>query len=461
MRRCFTVMAALLFAGSAVGVRAQEMDPLLKLLIENKVITQEQAVAVQAQYDQQKRETKEQAKQVATEVVSQAKPDLGVLKGLSIGGTYYLSYQNGIAYSAASPSADRTDAYNKFTLKRGYLDVQKEITPWFKTRFTPDITQDSNGQFNLRMKYFFADFHWKGNDFISSPHIEVGMCHNPWLDFEESINVYRMQDTMFLERNGIFASADLGVMFGANFGPPLPKSYQDEVSKSYPGRWGSFQVGLYNGGNYTAAERNTNKAAMVRFTLRPLPDYLPGLQLSWLGISGKENLTPTDATKVPWVGKRIYPDWRLSNWFLSYQHEHFTLTGQYYTGRGNSSGSAIYTDKDYVPGKVDPDLIYTARRQKGYSYFGEVKFPGSKKWSLMARYDHFDPDTEGVYDVQHKHDIQDRTIVGVAYRLYKNNIVLFDYDLLKHKGEYLDTKSGLYKRIPDEGRFQLTLQIKF
>ena len=41
---------------------------------------------------------------------------------------------------------------------------------------------------------------------------------------------------------------------GALIGPKLPKSYQKQVSKVYPGLWGSVAIGLYNGGGYHAPQ---------------------------------------------------------------------------------------------------------------------------------------------------------------------------------------------------------------
>ena len=52
----------------------------------------------------------------------------------------------------------------------------------------------------------------------------------PWLDFEEHINNFRMQDTMFMERNGLFNSADVGVMAGGNLGRHDVDDYQKNVS---------------------------------------------------------------------------------------------------------------------------------------------------------------------------------------------------------------------------------------
>lgn len=460
VKRFMWWMVAGMFCAFASGARAQELDPLLNLLIENKVITKEQAAAVQAEYDKRKAGAKEEVKQAAQEEVAKAKPNLGDLSGVKVGGRIFYSFQDGESFSATSPSKDKTDAYNKFVLKRAYIEISKDITPWMRAQITPDIYQDAAGNYNFRVKYAMGLFHWNGGSFVAKPEIEAGIVHTPWLDFEEGINAYRVQDTMFMERVGVITSSDAGVMLSGQFGGELPKSYQDDVAKKNPGRYGSFAVGFYNGGGYASVEANTNKTFQARLTYRPLPDYLPGLQVSGFCVAGRGNTAPKKFDKDPFNRREIYPDYRVLAGMISYQHEHFTLTAQTFEARGNPGGTRYYSDKDYIPGKVDPAYIFQSRYQKGYSFFGEAKLPSDKKWSVIARYDHYDPDTKGIQEVGHLYDVQNRFITGVAYRLFKENLLLLDYDQLSHDGVYKN-KDGIYVGIPTERRVQLSLQLKW
>jgi len=450
--------------GQAQGNSLEEIKAQLKQA--QDAIKQQQAVIDALQ---QRLAALEQAKAPAAQALEAAKskPNLGDLSGLKIGGTYFLSYQNGVTFNPGSNSDDKTDNYSKFTLKRGYLTVEKDFTPWLKTRYTADLFQDStSGQFNLRTRYLYADFLWKGNNFFYKPDMEVGMVHTPWIDFSEGIQPWRMQDTLFLERVGVFPNGDVGLTVGGSFGGAMPQAYQDEVSNKYAGRYGSFQIGLYNGGGYTAAEKNSNKVPMVRISVRPMPDLAPGLQLSVYGADGKGNVADTYWTKDgPFKGREVYPDFKVFDGALSFQHKYFSLMGEYYQGRGNAAGTAYYKDTDYVAGKVNPSLVFQARYQRGYSFFGQVRFPEERKWAIIGRMDYFDPDTKGVLDVQNNRDVQRRWITGVAYYLFKENIILVDYDVLQHSNYFLNkTKAnpaGTLEKIPNEGRFQVTLQIKF
>lgn len=351
-----------------------------------------------------------------TEAMSEDGKDIGdivkAFKGVKIGFLWYLSYQSG------ENGKGLGEDFNQFTIKRGYINISKKITPWFSVRVTPDINQmkdDENnydGSFTVRLKYMYGKFNLPDYAFFTKPYIEVGMVHMPWLDFEEHVNFYRCQDTMFIERNHTFNSADLGVTFVSLLGGTMDEEYQHKVNHYYPGRYGSMAVGIYNGGGYHAHEENENKALEGRLTIRPLPDVVPGLQLSYFGIYGKGN-------------KETEPDWTVNLPFVSYEHENVTLTGQYYWGTGNQKGD----DKN---------------KKEGYSFFTEIK--PSKKISIIGRYDYFDPNRDA------DKDENERYIAGLVYHFHKHqkNMIVLDYDHVKYKDSSLS----------DDKRIQLTLQVK-
>jgi hypothetical protein len=340
------------------------------------------------------------------------------LKGFKFESLWYLSYQSG-------EEKDGTD-FDRFALKRGYLTVKKTITPFLSARLTADITQvkdepDSvtgkvsnyDGSVAVRLKYLYGQFNLPDFGFLTKPNIEFGLVHMPWLDYEEHVNFYRLQDTMFVERNHTFNSADAGITFTSLLGGTIDDDYQKRVTKYYPGRYGSMSVGIYNGGGYHASEKNEDKVIEGRLTIRPLPDILPGLQFSYFGTAGKGN-------------KDTEPDWRTNLGFISYEHEYITMTGQYYWGKGNQGGS-------------------DENKKKGHSLFAEIK--PMEKISLIGRYDHFDPNKNV------SSDENDRYIFGIAFILDKphHNMILIDYDTVKYD------QPGM----KDDKRVQLTLQIHY
>ena len=338
------------------------------------------------------------------------------LRGLKIGTTTYVRYE----YIERHDGAGGLTDISRFNLKRGYLDIRKPITDYLSFRVTPDVHQDDTGDWKVRIKYLHAKFTAEGNEFFGKPYAEVGIAHMPWLDFEEHINRFRMQGTMFVERNGLFNSADLGFVVGANLGSELSDDYRDNVNDHYAGRWGSFQLGMYNGGGYHGAANNNSMALEGRLTLRPLPDVVPGLQFSVLGITGKGNTSGA-------------PDWNVLNGMLSFESQYFNATGQYYDGAGNQKGTAV-------------SAAGSATEQSGYSVFAEVQVPEHDEYSVFSRYERFDTDVNDATT-----DIRKRFIVGFAWQFYKGNYWVVNYDRLQH------SVAG----IPTEYSVEVTLQVKY
>jgi hypothetical protein len=328
---------------------------------------------------------------------------------VSVGGLFYLSYQNGTA---------STGDFSRFVIKRGYINVEAKLASFLSARITPDVVQLADGDVELRLKYAYAKFsaaHDAG--FIRKLEAEIGIAHTPWLDFEEHVNLYRMQDPLFPERIGLFNSADFGVTAMGLLGGVMPDDYQKSVSRHYPGRYGSFAFGVYNGGGYHANEANENKAVEGRLTIRPAPDSLPGLQVSYFGVHGKGNLASE-------------PEWSTNVVMASYEHRRFVATATWLAAVGNQSGTAVDAEGQSLDGR-------------GWSLFGEAKLRPS--WSVIGRLDRFEPDTSA------PESVQKRYIGGIAYHLGGGNELLFDYD--RRELESPGTRA--------DSRVQLTVQVSF
>ncbi|MDD5434324.1 MAG: hypothetical protein PH343_02720 [Nitrospira sp.] len=313
------------------------------------------------------------------------------LEGLSIGGVAYLDY------SIGTKDGNGTD-YNKFSLTRGYINIKKDVNPWLKLRITPDVTQitstnSQKGDMELRMKYYYADFLLPDSEIFTDNVLRAGLEPIPWIDFLENINTYRMQGSQFQERFGNINSADFGIGLLGNFGGKLSKESQDVVGYStpYSGKYGGYYIGVYNGGGYNAVEENTDKVIEGRITLRPMPNLIPGLQLSYFGLSGKGN-------------KDTNPNWNTHTLFLSLQNRHAVLTGEYVQAKGNQKGED-QNDK------------------KGYSIFADINVPSYSNLAVMLRYDVWDPNTNS------SKDEEQLFIGGVRYKLYNNNYLLAAYEL--------------------------------
>jgi Phosphate-selective porin O and P len=274
---------------------------------------------------------------------------------------------------------------NSFNVTRSYINVTGNISHVVAFRVTPDVAREINaasslnGSLEFRIKYAYAQFNL--DDWMTKgSYARLGIQQTPWLDFAEGIYRYRFQGTMFVEREGYFASADAG----ASFHYQLPSNY------------GDVHAGVFNGENYNRAEANDQKAFMVRATVRPLPAGLPVLR----GIRGS----------VFYDGDHYVKDADRNRFIASVAFEHPYI-----------NASVEYLDTKDRPSTSIADLQVDGR---GYSIWATPRTP--KGWEGLIRYDHLRP------NALFASRVRNRTIVGVAYWFPHQGTVtsalLLDYD---------------------------------
>ena len=423
------------YAGGAQTVQ----DPLLQVLIKKGILTPQEAAQIKAEADrlaqQQKQEVVKEASQAAAKEASIPKS----LKGLSISGLGYIHYDVGMK----PLPGDREDSFNEFTLGRGYLTVKKKINPWMSGRITMDLTRKHDGDWEYRLKYLYAELDPRDMGFFTNMKMEIGQGHNPWLDFQEHVNPYRAQGTMAIERAGVFNSADLGVSLRGFFGGKLPDAKAKTGNPHYAGLYGSWHLGVYNGSGYHQGEVNGNKAFEARVTVRPLPYLIPGLQISYLGMFGEGAKKYNDDS----------PDYMVNMGYISLENPMYILTAQYFRTTGNAAGKWVKLLDD---GSIKDEL-----ETEGYSFFGRVKIPMAPRFSVFARYDHFDQDKDDDIANDTAYDL---FMGGIAYDIFKGNYVMAVYQTI----DYDDNVAGRGKvpsaekvNLGDDQQFQLVYQLKF
>src|SRR5208337_2792628 len=247
----WAVIVALTFV--APPAWAADRDPLLEVLIRKGVLTpgeadqvQKEAKALEKEKEkkaekqvenkvdnkvansEQKVTTEVDQKVAAVEKKVEAKTAANwpeglnpVLKGWKFGILWYLGYTVGDTPTFMGPKVkignnvftrnnDGHVGINKFYLERGYVTVEKEITPWLSARSTTDLTEYAStaakpdveaGDWKLRQKYLYGEIR-PGNlgDVLTQNKLEFGLGHNPWHDWAESFYPYRVQGTIPIER---------------------------------------------------------------------------------------------------------------------------------------------------------------------------------------------------------------------------------------------------------------------
>ncbi len=416
-----TALLSMYISGTAI---AGDRDPLLDVLISKGILTPQEADQVQQEVLARQQRHKKPQDKTAPETRG----------GLKINVLGFVDYSAG----EKGGTGDTQSGFNHFTLTRGYLTIQKAIQPWLGARLTTDIHQDGDGSWLTRIKYLYAEIAPPDCGLLTGMKAEIGQGHAPWLDFEEHVNTYRAQGTMAIERAGVFNSADLGLNLRGDFGGKLGDAKARTGNSHYNGRYGSWHVGVYNGGGYHAAEANGNKVIEGRLTWRPLPDALPGLQFSYLGLNGKGNRKNGD----------LWPDFIVNQGMISYEHSKFIFTAQYFTTKGNAAGTWV---------NAGNEALDTA----GYSFFGTYRLPApAQKLAAFARHDHFDADDNNDMAADATYSLY---MGGLAYDIYKGNMVLLNYERTsygadsggKGKAPAVDNNLG------DDHRVQVVYQLKF
>lgn len=274
---------------------------------------------------------------------------------VDISGQFFLAYE--VDRVAGRRSSE-------FALERGYITFRHRLSDRVLVRYTQDVTVDEEGDgigdIELRLKFAFVQYNPDDVGFFTRPALQLGVVPRPWIDFEQRVNDYRLQGAMPGERDKLYRSADYGLLFTTHLGGVLPDEARGDMSSDFAGKYGSFALGVFNGGGYDALENNTNKAVEGRLSIRPLWDRLPGLQLSVFGVTGKGNIPES-------------PDYDLGGGALTLQGRHGNVVFQGHKGRGNIDGSFV-------------DAALVARRHWGWSAFGEYVLPGSPL-RVIGRYD--------------------------------------------------------------------------
>lgn len=268
-----------------------------------------------------------------------------------------------LSYVQYDAELENRQGFNAFDLTRGYININGQLSSNVRFRITPDVRRvtDSTlaGALVLRIKYAFLEY---DNLTGARSWVRFGAHQTPWLDFEESINRYRVQGSVFSEREGLIpGSSD----FGVGLFTPV-------------GKFIDIQAGVYNGEGYAQTDANKFKSAQGRLTLRPFAGRGIANGFRFSGFYSKGWYAANRPRDVGIV-------------MGSFEHTHLVGTLQWLNAKENPNALA--------PRDID---------RSGASGFVELR-QGMAGWAAIARVDALDPD-ESLAD-----NSQRRVIAGGAY----------------------------------------------
>jgi len=407
MKKAATILALgiLLVMFSAPAAQGGEIDMLIRKLVEKGTLTNSDAETlrhgIQKETEKKQAEleaaTKEAATEVAKREVKSKEFELPKgLKGVSIGGTYFLEYFS--QEFDDEPGGPKSD-FDSFKVERAYITIKKKFAKWFSSRVTTDITYDKSRDesgseaseigWEVRLKYAYGLFDF--DDLGGQPlrlQNEFGLVHTFSDMYDAALWPYRPQGKHYLDRHSIMASADFGLNTHLMIGGIMDKEFQKRVSDKFAAKWGGLWAGIYNGSGYTKAEENEKKAWEIAGYIRPfnMVNTLEGFRIGAHILRGESNEFLAGTTD--------YEDWEINQVMASYQHEYFTIMGQHYAGKGED------TEDD-------------ENNRSGYNIAAFIRMPFDKKFRVFGRYIIYDHDKDAS-------NLKEKTsIFGLSYDLAK------------------------------------------
>ncbi|MGD0484940.1 MAG: hypothetical protein ABSB58_09880 [Gemmatimonadales bacterium] len=312
----------------------------------------------------------------------------------SVSGVAYAQWMYTLANDTLKADSNITHI-NNFDITRAYINVNGSFAGGVKGRVTGDVYRVADGSLAYRLKYAFVSWTPEGSPLT----IRFGQTFMPWIDWEESLNNYRMQGTMPMERAGYLTSSDFGLAVDGSFSHDLF----------------NFQAGVYGGEKYNGALGDQRKDFAARASYRLLATD-DGSRVGGLRVTGYAHVgaPTTGGQRNRFMG------------MVSYRSNDVTLAAEYGSITDSTTGGASAIGGGGV--------VAAAHQKKAtlLSVYGVYHFPGTR-FSLIGRADVLNTNTADT-TVQSK---STRIIAGAAYQLSPNLRLLADVDLLGYKSGYV------------------------
>jgi hypothetical protein len=312
---------------------------------------------------------------------------------------------------------------SEFEVRRAYINLVGSFSDLIVVRVTPDVASrlatsltgasvapdvkaatSLDGSLVLRLKYAYGQLNLdRLGAAAKGAWIRLGQQQTPYIDMMEGIYRYRFQGTIFVERQGLLSSSDVGL--AGRFG--LPAGY------------GEIHLGYYNGDTYSRPEVNDQKALQLRASLRPFPQQsmLKGLRL--------HGFYDHDSPVVGGARERLVAS-------ATFEQRYANLGFEYVSAEDRASGLAA------APTTHARGFTVWLTPRTSFGLEG------------LLRYDHYEPN--------HATGATKReTIVGLAYWLPATRAPLTAALLVDYDGVDYDAALGR----PDEKRWELKALLSF
>ncbi len=274
---------------------------------------------------------------------------------------------------------DKTVTDAGFSVDRGYVRYAYQFTDTIKGQWTADFYSDKTSNYvngaGIKLKESYVDLPF----YLPESKLTVGLQKNyVGLIYDYD---YRIIEKEFIDKNGIDASADNGIILNGYF----------------PMGYGSYEAGIYNGEGYKkelSPDINTEPAFVADVRVIPVPGIT-------VGGSYKSELQGT----VTPIGNTAYNKNHLAVGMLRTAYGPFDMWAEYIGQNVDTYSTTTNT--------------YTNVKKSGYSIMPSYQI--TPEWTVLARYDSWDPNKDKA------NDKVATTIIGVNYALTKGVLLQLNY----------------------------------
>jgi phosphate-selective porin OprO and OprP len=331
MNRIFlTLLVILVFIST--NSKSQTNNDILNLLIQRKLITQEDADSLRADDAIKQQEAADKKKSF----------NLTASKLFQLGGYAQVRYQ----------IDDQPGKVDGFDLRRAYLDLKGNISPYWGYRFQADFANSP--------RVVDAYIEYKLNDYLN---FTVGQFVLPFslenitsnikfdlIDRSQAVEalVARSKDVIGKDTTAKgnitnYNGRDIGIQVGGTLVKLNDKSFIE------------YKIGLFNGSGINQADKNESKDVVSHVNVNPLS----GLSF---GVSYYTGVGNIGRPPVNWKRERFGID-------ASYDYQNLSLRGEFLKGTDNKT------------------------RRQGY-FIQAGYYLIAQKLQVVAKYDSYDPDID-------------------------------------------------------------------
>lgn len=353
-----------------------------------------------------------------TAVIAQGTP----VPAIDFSGVIYPQFR--MQTDDATKAANGGNSTSKFDVERVYLTFKMPAGDDGSIRVTTDVFNNGSscsgcyGGWNVRLKYAYFNYnflHNIGDQKGFNAAVRFGMVHTPVVDMEEGFWPRYISQTA-VERNGFFASSDVGV----------------DGILTLPSNWGELFATYSNGGGYGSTEQDPYKDIAARIALTPwgghggflktvtiAPWFYAGKTASkYLTTTGSEGTDAANGLTKDRAGVFVgVKDRRLTAGFDFANRTETTETGTSLATRGRYDNT----------GSLASGFVLV-RPMELFNDDPKVKSP----WGILARVDNFKPyDNNTAAGVQTTSATNQLSILGLWWDLNQKASLSLDLQDLK------------------------------